>query len=135
MRDVLGPGMKTLPTSLIVALLLAGGLAAPARAERDPHGLAQDLAQRLETRRRSAAIHATDFQGTDIGCIILPRRELRPHGYPGHGFLCEVNGTGEVLGAVLGSKGRKLCEIRGVYTNDFCYDFDICGYAERLCVQ
>jgi hypothetical protein len=123
----------------VVAGLLLGTmtmLGSAAAADRNPHGLAQALVDRLAARKAAPQIHATDFQGTDIGCIILPRRELRPYGYPGHAMLCEVNGTGEVLGAVMGKTGNHLCDIAGAYVPDtFCYDFDICGYPERLCTQ
>ena len=99
----------------------------------------RELAKRLAARRQAPPqTHATDFAGTDIGCIILPRFELRPYGYPGHGFLCEVNATGEVLGAVLNKKGRQLCDIVGFFINDgdadLCYEFDICGTRETLCI-
>ena len=124
--------LRFLLAGILLGTMLGGPVAA---AERDPHGLAQELAKRLNARRNSAAIHATDFQGTDIGCIILQRFELRPFGYPGHALLCEVNGTGEVLGAVMAKSGRQLCDIRGVYTGDFCYDFDICETPETLCVE
>jgi hypothetical protein len=127
--------MKT-PCTLLVALLVGTTLGSVALAtERDSHGLAKLIAEKLAARRNSAAIlEATDFQGTDIGCIILPRNELRPFGYPGHGFFCEVAATGEVLGGLVNKKGRQLCEIRGFYTADFCYDFDICEVPESLCV-
>ncbi len=127
--------MKT-SLAALAAVVLAGAVALPvAAADRDPHGLAQLLAERLVARRHATrALSSTDFQGTGIGCIILPRRELRPYGYPGHGMFCEVAASGEVLGAVMNPKGRKLCEIRGAYVQNDCYDFDICGRAERLCV-
>jgi len=126
--------MRTLER--IVAGTLLGLLACgPAFArEPDRHGLAQEIVRHLVARRTSSAIHTTDFQGTDLGCIILPRRELRPYGYPGHGFFCEAATTGEILGGVVNKTGKKLCEIRGSYTGDFCYAFDICGVAETLCV-
>ena len=125
--------LRFLLAGMLLGTMLGGPVAA---AERDPHGLAQALAKRLAARRNAAAIHATDFQGTDIGCIILQRYELRPYGYPGHAMLCEVNGTGEVLGAVMAKSGRQLCDIAGVYVFDtFCYDFDICGTPETLCVE
>jgi hypothetical protein len=127
----------TTPRMLLVSLLLATLLGAPARAtEPDPHGLARALASRLAAARPlSRDLAATDFQGTDLGCIVLPRREIRPYGYPGHAFLCEAGVSGEVLGAVLNRTGRRLCEIRGTYAGDFCYDFDICDVAETLCVR
>jgi hypothetical protein len=126
----------TTPRYLIAGILLGTMLGdAAVAADRDPRGLAEALAKRLVARRQAPPqTHATDFVGTDIGCIILPRFELRPYGYPGHGFLCEVAATGEVLGGVLNKKGRQLCDIRGSYVGDFCYDFDICGVPETLCV-
>jgi hypothetical protein len=118
---------------IAIAVVLALGLGDLAVAgERDQHGLGEALARQLIARRASSAIHTTDFQGTDLGCIILPRRELRPYGYPGHAFLCEHAQTGEVLGAVLNRTGRRLCDIQGAYSGNACYDLDICGYAERL---
>lgn len=120
---------------MLAGLLLGTTVAGPVlAAERDPRGLGQALAKKLRERPARAAIHATDFAGTDLGCIILPRHEIRPYGYPGHAFLCEADVSGEVLGAVLNRRGRQLCEIRGFYVGDLCYDFDICGYAETLCV-
>ncbi len=117
---------------MVLGLVLGGAAAAqPA----DPRGLAEALARRLVARRTTSAIHTTDFQGTDLGCILLARREIRPYGYPGHAFLCEHAQTGEVLGAVLNRNGRRLCDIAGAYTGDACYDFDICGNAERLCIE
>jgi hypothetical protein len=126
--------LRFLLAGMLLGTMLGGSAAA---AERNPRGLAQELANRLTARRNAAAIHATDFQGTDIGCIILQRYELRPYGYPGHAMLCEVNGTGEVLGAVMARSGRQLCDIAGAYINDggFCYDFDICGTPETLCTE
>jgi hypothetical protein len=126
----------TTPRALLAGILLGTMLGGPALAtERDSHGLAEAIAKKLHARRQYAAsLGTTDFQGTDIGCIILPRRELRPFGYPGHGFFCEVAATGEILGGVVNRSGRQLCEIRGAYTGDSCYDFDICGVAETLCV-
>jgi len=128
------------PRYLLTGILLGTLLGSPvAAAERDPRGLAEALAKRFTARRKAPPqIHATDFQGTDIGCIILPRFEIRPYGYPGHAVLCEANVSGEVLGAVVNRRGIKLCEIRGAYRNeadDFCYDFDICETPETLCVQ
>ena len=124
--------MKTSLAALAALVLAAVAVRA---ADRDPHGLAQRIAESLVARRHATrALSSTDFQGTGIGCIVLPRRELRPYGYPGHGMFCEVAASGEVLGAVLSPKGRTLCEIRGTYVQNDCYDFDICGRAERLCV-
>jgi hypothetical protein len=124
-----------------LGVVLAGCLvAAPAYAS-DPHGLAVLTTRRLFERRsppggptpRSAA--TTDFAGTDLGCIVLPHREVHPYGYPGHAFVCEAFASGEVLGALLTSKGRRRCQISGRYTGDACYDLDFCGNSERLCVQ
>jgi hypothetical protein len=117
--------------ALLVGTIAVGGAAA---AERDPRGLGQALTKRLVERRQQARIHATDFAGVDLGCIIMPRYELRRYGYPGHAFLCEADVSGEVLGAVLNRQGRQLCDIRGASDGDLCYDFDICGFAETLCV-
>jgi hypothetical protein len=123
---------RTLLATLLLGTMLGGVAVAT---EPDPHGLAKAIAERLAAKRRTAAVlDATDFQGTDLGCIILPRRELRPFGYAGHGFFCEAAVSGEILGGTLNRSGRQLCEIRGTYSGDFCYDFDICGVAERLCV-
>ncbi len=120
---------------LAVGLLLGTMLGTAAAADApDARGLGQDLVQRLVTRRNASAIHATDFQGTNIGCIILLRRELRRYRYPGHAMLCEEAG-GEVLGAVMNKSGRQLCDIRGSYVGDNCYDIDICGYQETLCTR
>ncbi len=127
---------RTRLTILFMATFLASATGGVMAAERDPRGLAQAIAERLAARRRVATdLAATDFQGTDLGCIILPRRELRPHGYPGHGFFCEAAVSGEILGGVVNRNGRKLCEIRGAYSGNFCYAFDICGVPETLCVQ
>jgi len=128
---------------MLLALLLGTVIASPVlAADRDPHGLAQAIAKALAAKRQSSPalvprIHATDFQGTDIGCIVMPRRELRPFGYPGHAFFCEVAGTGEVLGSILNRTGKRLCDIRGSYdtaTDDLCYSLDFCGFSERVCV-
>ncbi len=130
--------MTTTSRRILAALALGtmlGTATAAVAVEPDPHGLADAIARRFAARRRAKAdLSATDFQGTDLGCIILLRRELRPYGYPGHGFFCEAAVSGEILGALVNKKGRELCEIRGAYSGDFCYDFDICGTPERLCV-
>jgi hypothetical protein len=123
---------RTLLFSTVLGTMLGGAALA---AEPDPHGLAHALAKRLVAARTLPRdLAATDFQGVELGCIILPRRELRPYGYPGHGFLCEDGASGEVLGALVNRKGRALCELRGAYAGDFCYEFTICGNQERLCV-
>ena len=128
---------------LLASILLGTFLGGTALAtEKDPHGLGMALAKALHAKRtakqnRSTNLvpDTTDFAGDDIGCIILPRREIRPYGYPGHAFMCEAAVSGETLGAVLNKKGNQLCEIYGFYVEGTdCYDFDICGYAERLCV-
>lgn len=126
--------MRLTALLLTVTLLGIGSGGAVHAADPDSPGLATALAKALAARRTAAAIHTTDFQGTDIGCIVLPRRELRPYGYPGHAFLCEVADTGEVLGAVVTAKGFRRCTIAGTYEGDACYRFDICGRPERLCV-
>jgi hypothetical protein len=128
----------------LVALLLGTLLGGAAVAgEPDRRGLGLALAKALHAKRTAQKAepaltprtHTTDFAGEDLGCIILPRREIRPYGYPGHAFLCEEAVSGETLGAVLNKKGFQLCDIYGFYVEGTdCYDFDICGYAERLCV-
>jgi hypothetical protein len=126
--------MTTLRFTLAGALLGTMLVGAATAAERDPRGLGQAIAKRLVERRTQARTHATDFAGTDIGCIIMPRYELRPYGYPGHAMLCEADVSGEVLGAVMNKAGRQLCYITGVYAGDFCYDITICDFAETLCI-
>jgi len=115
---------------LIGTMLGSGALAA----ERDPHGLATALAKKLAARRTTANLTPRDVTGTDLTCIVMPRRELRPFGYPGHAFLCEAVASGEALGALMNRKGRQLCEITGTYTGNLCYDVTICGYAESICI-
>ena len=128
----------TTPRYLLAGILLGtmlGGSVAAA-AERDSRGLAEALAKRLKARREASRIHTTDFQGTDLGCIVLPRFELRQYGYPGHAFLCEAAVSGEVLGGVLNKKGRMICDIFGAFVDDGanCYDFSICETPETLCI-
>jgi hypothetical protein len=126
---------KTLRLALATVLSTTVLVGVAAAGEPDPHGLAKLIAERLEAKRRTAAlIQDTDIQGTDLGCSILPRRELRPFGYPGNGFFCEAGVSGEVIGGLLNRRGRQLCEIRGAYAGNACYDFDICGTPETLCV-
>jgi hypothetical protein len=121
---------------LVVGILLGTMLGSVAfGADRDPRRLGLEIVKRLVARRTSSQIHATDFQGTNIGCIILPRRELRRSRYPGHAMLCEEASAGEVLGAVLSKSGKQLCDITGSYSGDFCYAINICGYDETLCTQ
>jgi len=126
--------LRRLAPALAVALV---ALAVPARAAEDPAGLARAVAEGL--RARAAGGHAranpTDFAGQQIGCILMPRREMRRYGYRGHAFACEEEGTGEVLGAVLDRLGRPRCRIAGAYAGQSCYDITICGVPETLCVQ
>jgi hypothetical protein len=125
----------TTPRILLVGILVGAMLAGSARAtERDPHGLAAALITKLGARRATAGLSPRDVTGTDLSCIVLPRRELRPFGYPGHAFLCEAAVSGEALGAVVNRSGRQLCEITGAYSGDLCYDVVICGYSERICI-
>jgi hypothetical protein len=120
---------------ILLGTMLGGGPALAA--ERDSHGLAKAIAEKLHARRQAAAIHTTDFQGTDIGCIVMPRFELRRYRYPGHAMLCEVATTGEVLGAVLNKGGRRICDITGSFIDDGndCYAINICSNDETLCIQ
>jgi len=82
----------TTPHALLAGILLGTMLAGSAlAAERDSHGLAKAIAEKLHARRQYAAsIDTTDFSGTDIGCIVMPRFELRRYRYPGHAMICEV---------------------------------------------
>ena len=127
----------TTPRALLAGILLGTMLGGPARAaDRDSYGLAKAIAENLHARRQAAAIHTTDFQGTDIGCLVMPRFELRRYRYPGHAMLCEVAATGEVLGAVLNKGGRRICDITGNFTEGTtCYAINICGNDETLCVE
>jgi len=128
----------TTPRALLAGILLGTTLGGPAlAAERDSHGLAKAIAEKLHARRQYAAsIDKTDFSGTDIGCIVMPRFELRRYRYPGHAMLCEVAATGEVLGAVLNKGGRRICDITGAFTEGTtCYAINICGNDETLCVE
>jgi hypothetical protein len=120
--------------SIVLGTMLSGPALA---ADRDSHGLAKAIAEKLHQRRQAPAIHTTDFQGTDIGCIVMPRFELRRYRYPGHAMLCEVAATGEVLGAVLNRGGRRICDITGSFVDDGnnCYSINICGNDETLCIQ
>jgi hypothetical protein len=125
----------TILRPILAGVLLGTTLiGAAAAAERDPRGLGQAIAERLAERRTQSQTHATDFAGVDLGCIIMPRFELRPFGYRGHAMLCEADVSGEVLGAVLNRSGRQLCDITGFYVGDLCYDITICDFAETLCV-
>jgi hypothetical protein len=127
--------MRTLYQLASAAVVSSMLLVCPASAaEPDKPGLARALADRLTARRLFPRTHSTDFAGTELGCITLPRYELRPYGYPGHAFVCEDAQTGEVLGAVLNRRGIRLCTISGFYTDNACYDLEICGYREQLCV-
>ena len=128
----------TTPRAFLAGFLLGTMLGGPAlAAERDSHGLAKAIAEKLYARRQAAAIHTTDFQGTDIGCIVMPRSELRRYRYPGHAMICEVAATGEVLGTLMNGKGRRICDpITGSFTEGTsCYAINICGNDETLCVQ
>jgi len=128
----------TTPRALFAGILLGTMLGGAAlAAERDSHGLAKAIAEKLYARRHYAAsIDTTDFAGTDIGCIVMPRFELRRYRYPGHAMLCEVVATGEVLGAVLNKGGRRICDITGNFTEGTtCYAINICGNDETLCVE
>ena len=119
---------------VLLGTLIAFALAVPAAArEPDPRGLGQALVNRLGARRASD-LAATDFSSGNLGCIVLPQREVRPHGFPGHAFLCEDGSTGNVLGALLSKKGIRRCTILGAYAGDFCYDITICDTPEHLCV-
>ena len=126
--------MTTFRLTLAHVLLGAMLVGAATAAERDPHGLGQAIAKRLVERRTQSQTHATDFAGVDLGCIIMQRHELRPFGYPGHAMFCEADVSGEVLGAVMNRVGGQLCYVSGVYAGDLCYDLDICGFAETLCI-
>lgn len=120
---------------VLAGMLIGTMLGSPVRAaDQDPHGLAEALAKKLASRRTTTRLAPRDVSGTDLACIVLPHRELRPFGYPGHAFLCEAFVTGEALGAVLNRSGRQLCEITGTYAGDLCYDVVICGYAESICI-
>lgn len=103
----------------------------------DPRGAARELATALAERRMqlAARLHGTDFALDHVGCIVMPRAELRRWGYPGHAFACEEASAGEVLGAVLDRRGRRLCTIVGRYAGDDCYELTFCGTPERLCVH
>ena len=125
--------MRTLATVLLAASL--GGIAHGTTAA-DPHALARAAAEKLAVAR---AVHpqarSTDFQGTNLYCVTLSAGDLRRLGYRGHAFFCENSTTGEVLGAVLGSRGGVRCLISGSRTDAACYSFDICGYADGVCLQ
>jgi hypothetical protein len=117
--------------TLACALLLPPAVAVGA----DRRGLGRALAQKLAAKKAlRPETHATDFTGVDLGCITLSTRELRAFGYRGHAFLCEAAASGEVLGAVLTRSGHARCHIRGVYTGDLCYEFDICGFPDTACI-
>ena len=82
-----------------------------------------------------ASSQSTDFPGENLHCVTLSASDLRRLGYRGHAFFCEDNGTGEVLGAVLGPRGGVRCLISGSRTDAACYSFDICGFADGVCLQ
>lgn len=133
--------MRTLLAAALVTATL--GLAS---AEPRP-GLHRLLAEQLLAEKTKKAdtpsspatgtpqTHATDFAGTNIGCITLSRREMRRFGYPGHAFVCEEASEGEVLGAVLDRQGYRRCRIEGSYSGDDCYALTICNVSETLCVR
>ena len=128
----------TTPRAFLAGILLGTMLGGPAlAADGDSHGLAEAIAKKLYARRQYAtSLDTTDFQGTGIGCIVMPRFELRRYRYPGHAMLCEVDATGEVLGAVLNKGGRRICDITGAFTEGTtCYAINICGNDETLCVE
>ncbi len=128
-------GTMILRTILSIGVLaLSGpGVSAAADARGAAHAVARALAEhrsRLEPR-----LHSTDFALEHLGCIVMPRAELRRWGYPGHAFACEEASAGQVLGAVLDRRGRRLCTIAGSYAGDDCYELTFCGTPERLCVH
>ena len=119
---------------VLLGTLIAIALAVPAASrEPDPRGLGQALVNHLGARR-APDLAATDFSSGNLGCIVLPQREVRPYGYPGHAFLCEDGTTGNVLGALLSKKGIRRCNITGAYAGNFCYGITICETPETLCV-
>ena len=122
---------RTLVIGMLIGTLLGHTATA---ADRDPHALGLALITKLVARRTTTTSSRRDVTGTDLGCIVLPRREIAPFGYPGHAFLCEAAVSGEALGAVLNRSGRQLCEITGAYAGDLCYDVTICGNPERICI-
>ena len=125
--------MRTLAAVFLTASL--GGIAHGMTAA-DPHALARAAAEKLAAARglRPEA-SSTDFQGQDLYCVTLSASELRRFGYRGHAFFCENSGTGEVLGAVLGPRGGVRCLISGSRTDAACFSFDICGFADGVCIQ
>jgi hypothetical protein len=129
----------TTPRALLAGILLGTMLGGPAlAADGDSHGLAEAIAKKLYARHQFAtSLDTTDFQGTGIGCIVMPRSELRRYRYPGHAMICEVAATGEVLGTLMNGKGRRICDpITGSFTEGTsCYAINICGNDETLCVQ
>lgn len=120
---------------LVTALL--GACASGAASAADSHGAGRWLAKALTERKRGLEprLHTTDFALDHVGCIVMPRWELRRWGYPGHAFACEEATAGEVLGAVLDRRGQRLCTIAGRYVGDDCYELTFCGTPERLCVH
>jgi hypothetical protein len=133
-------------SAILSVALLAATAGSVAAAEPKP-GLHRLLARRLLEQKALRGqpsggadagvpqIHATDFAGEAIGCITLPRWEMRSFGYPGHAFACEEAAGGEVLGAVLDRLGRRRCLIEGAYAGDDCYELRICDVPETLCVR
>jgi hypothetical protein len=125
---------RALPLAALVAALLAparAALAAP-----DAAGLRRAIVERLLPRRAlHPNTHTTDFAIDGLGCITFTRREMRRLRYPGHAFVCEEAAGGQVLGAVLDRSGRVRCHVSGAYAGNACYDLDICGVADTLCLQ
>jgi len=124
-----------LRTILVIGVLVLSG--AGASAAGDARGAARALAHALAQQRARLAprLHATDFALEHVGCIVMPRAELRRWGYPGHAFACEEASAGQVLGAVLDRRGRRLCTIAGSYAGGDCYELTFCDTPERLCVH
>lgn len=120
---------------LFLLLLAATPTAVPAAAA-DRHGAADAVAGALRrARTQQPRLHATDFALDHIGCIVLPRREMRSFGYRGHAVACEEASHGQVLGAVLDKRGNRICDIVGQYADDDCYELTFCDVPERLCVH
>lgn len=122
-------------TLLALVLLLAGGPALAVSPDR--RGAAEAVARALAARKtdRQPRLHTTDFALDHVGCIVMPRAEMRRFGYPGHAFACEEVTAGEVLGAILDRRGRRICDIAGAYAGDDCYELTFCDVPERLCVH
>jgi len=125
--------MRTLAAVFLAASL--GGIAHGTTAA-DPHALARAAAEKLAAARAvRPQARSTDFPGVNLHCVTLSASDLRHLGYRGHAFFCEDNGTGEVLGAVLGPRGGVRCLISGSRSDAACYSFDICGFQDGVCLQ